>query len=235
MTIPTSVTAMRVLATLERMPNSATSAVAAAAFTAPVYCLKLLRAFHAARLVYVSGWVRNGTRGPYAELWSAGDGDDVPRPALAVYDWRRQRSAQRVMTWLKTGNTGTSADIAAACAAGLSTVQIAINAMRKEKLVRVARYNRCIEGGSISPIYAWNPNKKPDAPRPPRMTTTQWRHRRKELLKCKFGEEAAEKISRAMFWPHAKNITVVVDGRPVYRRGEGMLVSLRRQPNEAAA
>lgn len=70
-------------------------------------------------------------------------------------------------------------------------------------------------------IYEYDPQRRPDIPKPLPMNNSTKAHRYRAKLRASFGKETAERILQAMQEPNLK-ATIIQDGRIVYRKGEGV-------------
>lgn len=211
--------------TADMPPETRTrAALADRAFIASMYAVAVLRSLHEAGQIHIGAWVRPALHGPVTASYSIGPGKDAPKPSAPPKRSRTELpSAQRVLAWINAGNEGTVHEIAAACFLAVVTASNLITALHRAKMIRVAKYRRQACAGPIR-VYGLVVPGEPfrNARRPKRRTVTEWRKDRRRDLAEQFGAEAAKKIARAMFQGEG-TATVVIDGRPVYQRGVGML------------
>jgi hypothetical protein len=236
-----SPTARRLLAAIEAavsLPDVQRTrpALAAASHCAPIYAGSLLKQLHEAGRIHIAGWAHHAITGPLTPVWSPGAGEDVAYPAEPPKPgWRGRPTGKRLLAWIEAGNRGTVRQIAMALAMSVVTADQIIRAMHVEGVVRIRRWERC-GGGGIAAVFERRiagSGRTGDAPRPGPLGVTAWRHRRLAKLQAAFGDEVARQIYQAMFHPgRSKSFTVCVAGRPVYRRGEGMLVDLDQAVRE---
>lgn len=131
------------------------------------------------------------------------------------------------MDHLVAGHTGTAEEIAAAIYRSYNRVRQAMADLLRTGRVRVAGYRRSPKGVPAR-IYAVANGKANAMPPAPLGSAHSCRKYRRQL-RARLGGELGAQVLRAM---DQRASMLVVDGRVIYRRGEGVLVD--RMDEEAA-
>jgi hypothetical protein len=210
------------------------AAVASAAQCSVAHASRLIPELHTWGLLHIDGWHRIGRAGVRSASYAPGAGEDVPYPeahAKGFVDWRTAPSGVRIAKWLKNGNQGGTTAVMKPCFVSRQTGRCILNAMHADGVIRIYDFVRQW-GGKAQPLYMWRgpDDHRPDAEPLKPLGITERRNLRKQALKKQFGTDISKVVIRAMYGEAPKGATVMVNGKPIYARGKGVLV--RPQQNQ---
>lgn len=131
-----------------------------------------------------------------------------------------QYAADRVRSLMAGGFTGTVDDIAAGVFKARQTVGPILAAMHAAGELRIIAWRRQPKGEPVR-VFGLADGKR-DAPRPRRIGTAAACRKWRSSIRKRLGDEAGRAVLNAM---DKRKALVVVSGRVIYRRGEGVLVA----------
>lgn len=219
----------------EGKPHAARTApaLASVAHCSVVTALRILPAQHTAGLLHIEAWVRVGRAGPLSAVYAPGVGEDEPfpqptHPGKRKTDWRTSPSGQRILQWFSAGHQGGTTAVMTACNTSHQTAWELLQAMHASRVLRIAGWQRQW-GGRPQPQYSLRADNSRDVPRPAALSVTERRSRHKRQMAAFYGPEVASVIVKCMYGRAPIGATVMVDGKPIYTRGLGLLRRINQE------
>lgn len=170
-------------------------------------------------LMHISSWKRRlGKGAQLTAYYSYGPGPDAQRPKKGRADYVHidaSLAGKEVLAVINEHGPEKVGVIHSRLTYSYEYLCKLLREMTRQKRVHIDRYERQIQGGAYSPVYAAGEGlnaRKPKAIKPREASSN-----RKAKLIDEYGEEIASKIMRSRKQGGADKI--VVDGRLIYERG----------------